>query len=94
MARATQQTPPRPIRKSTASSTTSCSWSMPHEPQLFFDEVLRAGLPLTNFVDSNWTFLNQRLAQHCGGRGRGANCARSGVAGRLRGGALTAASIS
>ncbi|WP_020471058.1 DUF1592 domain-containing protein [Zavarzinella formosa] len=41
-------------------------WSMPRETQLFFEEILRADLPVTNFVHSDWTFLNQRLAGHYG----------------------------
>ncbi len=41
-------------------------WSMPRETQRFFEEVLRADLSLTDFVHSDWTFLNQRLAQHYG----------------------------
>lgn len=41
-------------------------WSMPRETQLFFNEILTHNLPLTDFVHSDWTFLNQRLAQHYG----------------------------
>jgi len=41
-------------------------WSMPRETQLFFKEVLRADLSLVDFVHSDWTFLNQRLARHYG----------------------------
>ncbi len=41
-------------------------WSMPRETQAFFNEVLSHDLPLTEFVDSDWSFLNQRLAQHYG----------------------------
>lgn len=41
-------------------------WSMPRETQMFFEEILRSNLPLTDFVHSDWTFLNQRLAQHYG----------------------------
>jgi hypothetical protein len=41
-------------------------WSMPRETELFFEEILRNDLPLTDFVQSNWTFLNERLAQHYG----------------------------
>ena len=36
------------------------------EPGLFFDEVLRNNLSLTNFVSSDFTFLNERLARHYG----------------------------
>jgi mono/diheme cytochrome c family protein len=41
-------------------------WSMPHETRLFFEEILRGDRSLTEFVHSDWTFLNQRLAQHYG----------------------------
>jgi hypothetical protein len=41
-------------------------WSMPRETNLFFEEILKHDLPLTDFVHSDWTFLNQRLAQHYG----------------------------
>jgi mono/diheme cytochrome c family protein len=41
-------------------------WSMSRETLAFVAEVLRADRPVTEFVDSNWTFLNQRLAQHYG----------------------------
>jgi mono/diheme cytochrome c family protein len=34
------------------------------ETLLFFDEVLKNDLPLTNFVASDFTFLNGRLARH------------------------------
>ncbi|MFN0018714.1 MAG: DUF1592 domain-containing protein [Pirellulaceae bacterium] len=40
--------------------------AMVKETTLFFDEVLRQDLPLTNFVASDFTFLNARLARHYG----------------------------
>lgn len=40
--------------------------SMLRETSLFFDEVLKNDLPLTRFVDSDFTFLNARLAKHYG----------------------------
>ncbi len=54
-------------------------WSMPRETERFFEEVLRADLPLTEFVHSDWTFLNERLARHYGvaGDSRAASSARS-----------------
>lgn len=36
------------------------------ETQLFFDEVLHKNLSVSNFVDSDWTMLNERLARHYG----------------------------
>jgi hypothetical protein len=41
-------------------------WSMPRETEMFFEEILRADRSLTEFTHSDWTFLNQRLAQHYG----------------------------
>ncbi len=38
--------------------------SMVKETHLFFEEVLRNNLSLTNFVASDFTFLNERLAKH------------------------------
>ena len=37
---------------------------MPLETRAFFDEVLAHDRPLTEFVHSDWTVLNKRLAQH------------------------------
>lgn len=40
--------------------------AMLRESELFFDEVLRNNRSLTDFVDSDWTYLNNRLARHYG----------------------------
>jgi mono/diheme cytochrome c family protein len=40
--------------------------SMARETELFFDEVLKNNLSLTNFVASDFTMLNGRLAKHYG----------------------------
>lgn len=40
--------------------------AMVKETVLFFDEVLKSDLSLTNFVASDFTFLNARLAKHYG----------------------------
>jgi hypothetical protein len=40
--------------------------SMVRETELFFDEVLKHDLSLTNFVTSDFTMLNGRLARHYG----------------------------
>ena len=52
--------------------------SMVRETELFFDEVLKDDLSLTNFVASDFTMLNGRLAKHYGipGVGRAASSAR------------------
>ncbi len=65
------------------------------ETRLFFAELLRADLPARNVVDSDFTFLNERLADHYGIPGV------SGVQFRkvtlppdsLRGGLMTQASV-
>ena len=40
--------------------------AMVKETHMFFDEVLKNDLSLTNFVSSDFTFLNARLAKHYG----------------------------
>ncbi|WP_298866585.1 DUF1592 domain-containing protein [uncultured Gimesia sp.] len=40
--------------------------SMVQETELFFEEILEKNLSLVNFVDSEFTFLNGRLASHYG----------------------------
>src|SRR5690606_14737211 len=48
------------------------------ETQLFFAELLRADLPARNIVDSDFTYLNERLAKHYGISGvKGANMRRA-----------------
>jgi len=41
-------------------------WAMPRETQNFFEEVLRNDLSLIEFVESDWSMLNERLAKHYG----------------------------
>lgn len=41
-------------------------FSMVRETELFFDEVLKHDLPVMNFVHSDFTMLNQRIAEHYG----------------------------
>jgi hypothetical protein len=36
------------------------------ETRLFFSEILTKNLSVTNFLDSDWTMLNNRLARHYG----------------------------
>jgi hypothetical protein len=44
----------------------SLKTAMLKETNLFFNELLTRDLPLTNFVASDFTFLNERLAKHYG----------------------------
>ncbi|MBI3824259.1 MAG: DUF1592 domain-containing protein, partial [Planctomycetes bacterium] len=41
-------------------------WSMPRETEMFFEHILREDRGLLEFVHSDWSFLNERLAQHYG----------------------------
>ena len=71
------------------------AWSMGEETRRFFEEVLRSNLPVTDFVASDWTMLNQRLAQHYGVSGiDGMDLRRVKLpADSHRGGIITHASI-
>lgn len=40
--------------------------SFERETELLFSEVLRSDRPVTDLLDSNFTFINQRLAEHYG----------------------------
>jgi hypothetical protein len=65
------------------------------ETLLFFDELLKHDLSLTNFVASDFTFLNGRLAQHYGIPGiEGMEFRKVSLPpGSRRGGVLTMASV-
>jgi hypothetical protein len=65
------------------------------ETRLFFAELLRADLPTRNIVDSDFTFLNERLAAHYGIPGvHGAQMRRVTLPPNSdRGGLLTMASV-
>jgi hypothetical protein len=69
--------------------------SMLRETELFFDEILAKNLSLVNFVDSDFSFLNGRLASHYGIDGvQGQSFRRVRLpAESPRGGLLTQASI-
>ncbi len=70
-------------------------WSMPRETERFFEEILHHDRSLTEFVNSDWTFLNQRLAQHYGIPGvSGGELRKVNLSpGNHRGGVLTHAAI-
>ena len=65
------------------------------ETRLFFAELLRADLPARNVVDSDFTFLNERLADHYGIPGvAGVNFRKVKLpADSVRGGLMTQASV-
>ena len=68
---------------------------MVRETELFFHEILTHDLSLMNFVDSDFTFLNGRLASHYGIEGvEGQEFRRISLPeDSLRGGVLTQASL-
>ena len=65
------------------------------ETQLFFAELLRADLPARNVIAADFTYLNERLANHYGIKGvEGANMRRVALPpGSERGGLMTMASV-
>ncbi len=70
-------------------------WSMPRETEMFFDEILKNDRSVTEFVQSDWSYLNERLARHYGIAGvYGGEMRKVELApGCHRGGVLTQASI-
>jgi hypothetical protein len=71
------------------------AWSMPEETRRFFVEMLEKNRPVSEFIHSNWTYLNGRLAFHYGIPGiEGMNMRKVKLpADSHRGGLLTQASI-
>ena len=48
------------------SSTRACAGPSRSETELFFESVLRENRSVLELLDANYTFLNQRLAEHYG----------------------------
>lgn len=68
--------------------------SMKKETELFFEHVLREDRPILDFIDGNYTFLNQRLAEFYGiGGVKGHEFRKVDLTGTGRGGVLTQASV-
>jgi len=69
--------------------------AMKAETELFFAELLRRDLSVANVIDSDFSFLNERLARHYGIEGvNGASLRRVSLPpGSHRGGVLTQASV-
>lgn len=69
--------------------------AMVRETELFLDSVLRSNQPLTRLLDADYTFLNERLAEHYGiPNVRGSDFRRVTLpAGSFRGGLLGQGSI-
>ncbi len=70
-------------------------WAMPRESHLFFEEILKHDRSLLEFVDADWSMLNERLAKHYGIPGVAGNDFRKVTlpADSHRGGVLTQASV-
>jgi hypothetical protein len=70
-------------------------WSMPHESRAVFEEILRHDRSLLEFVDADWSMLNERLAELYGIPGVAGSELRkvSLPAGSHRGGVLTQAAV-
>jgi hypothetical protein len=68
--------------------------SMKKETELFFEHVLREDRPILDFIDANYTFLNQRLAEFYNiGGVKGHEFRKVDLTGTQRGGILTQASV-
>ena len=68
--------------------------SMIRETELFFTAVMRGDLSLLDFLDADFTFVNERLARHYGIPGiKGDQFRRVKLKDRHRGGLVTQASI-
>ena len=69
--------------------------SMMRESEGFFRQMIVEDLPIDNFLDANWTMLNQRLAEHYGVPGVSGVETRKVLLppGCVRGGLLTQAAI-
>jgi hypothetical protein len=68
--------------------------AMKRETLLFFDSIMREDRGIFAFLDANYTFLNERLAQHYGISGvTGPEFRRVTLEGIQRGGILTQASV-
>jgi hypothetical protein len=70
-------------------------WSMPRETELFFEEILARDRSVLEFVHSNWSMLNERLARHYGVPGFDGGELRKVIlpANSHRGGVMTQAAI-
>lgn len=68
--------------------------AMKSETRLFFENILRENRPLSEFLDANYTFLNDRLARHYGVEGVvGPEFRRVALTNGQRGGIVSQASV-
>jgi hypothetical protein len=67
---------------------------MKTETTMFFEHVLRENRPISDFLNANYTFVNERLAEHYGIDGvRGAAFRRVSLTTDRRGGVLSQAGV-
>jgi hypothetical protein len=68
--------------------------SMRRETELFFDSIVREDRSILDFIDGQYSFLNERLARHYGVPGvSGPEFRRVDLSGLPRGGVLTQGSV-
>jgi mono/diheme cytochrome c family protein len=68
--------------------------AMLKETELFFENVIREDRGILDFIDSDYTFVNERLAKHYGLSGvKGEEFRRVSLTGTPRGGILTQAAV-
>jgi hypothetical protein len=68
--------------------------AMQRETELFFNAIMQEDRSVLDFIDADFTFVNERLARHYGIAGvAGDDFKRVSLAGTARGGLLTQASI-
>ncbi|MEX2382913.1 MAG: DUF1592 domain-containing protein [Opitutales bacterium] len=72
----------------------SLRWAMEEETRLFFEAIMREDRSVLEFLDADYTFVNERLARHYGIDGvQGDGFQRVSLEGTGRGGVLTHASV-
>ncbi len=90
----------RSVKTATPDTETYPTWDEPlraamiRETELFFEHVVRDNRPVTDFLDANYTFVNERLAKHYGIQGVSSSEFRKvALPDARRGGILTMASV-
>ena len=90
----------RNIRTLTPDKATYPNWddalrnAMIRETELFFEHIVRNNRPVTEFLDANYTFVNDRLAKHYGIPGvRGSEFQQVTLKEQQRGGLISQASF-
>ena len=90
----------RSVKTSAPDPKTYPTWDEPlreamvRETEMFFEHVVREDRPVTDFLDANYTFVNERLAKHYGIKGVDSSKFRKvELPDNRRGGVLTMASV-